>query len=596
MRGNGVKMDGPFVGCFARFALILDSWMVGRLARELDHRLAGARVQAFRGRGLDVTLVCYRRGTTQTLRAWLAPESPLLAVTESARSGGDEAEAGWTAGVALLLRNCTIDAVLNVANDRIVALDLRSRSAFGVPSRHRIVLELQPRRANALVLAPSGTGEWTVLAAAKQIHGGAGTRSVVAGEAYVSLPVARQRFKPDQIADLINAVEPSETRTVSRLLSDFDSACTPVLARECLHRAPKLGGDSLATRLLQAWADLRPRVAAAASDLSSPIYVYRTEDQNVCHCISLTWPHAKPTLLPDVNGLCAAEMAAASDPINAPAVKAARERLRVQLDRCRSELESLRQKESAASQADDLRRAGDAIYANLNSITPGSDSFVSFDGRNVALDPALDPKENARSYFWRFKKARSGLPQIAARLQALRENKAYWEQLSWELERLPEMSSSQARQALAEVLQAMRLPLRPNAAPSTKAQAPTNRALEVDGAAIYVGRSPIDNDRLTFRVAKPDDYWFHARGIPGAHVVLKLRDGRAVPTDAQLVAAAELAAGHSRAWGANKVEVDYARRKYVRRRAAGRPGLVWYSHFSTLSVAPRKEGRAQSND
>ncbi|MFI5389192.1 MAG: NFACT RNA binding domain-containing protein, partial [Candidatus Eremiobacterales bacterium] len=103
-----------------------------------------------------------------------------------------------------------------------------------------------------------------------------------------------------------------------------------------------------------------------------------------------------------------------------------------------------------------------------------------------------------------------------------------------------------------------------------------------------VGRSPKDNERVTFTVGAPNDLWFHARGVPGAHVILKLPDPRDRPTDEQIVAAAALAAGQSRAAAASKVEVDYTQRKHVRKQGGGRPGLVWYTDFRTVLVEPVK--------
>ena len=79
-----------------------------------------------------------------------------------------------------------------------------------------------------------------------------------------------------------------------------------------------------------------------------------------------------------------------------------------------------------------------------------------------------------------------------------------------------------------------------------------------------MGRSPQNNADLTFRIARPDDLWFHARGVPGAHVVLRI-DGSRAATVAELRGAAELAAYHSKARTSGLVPVDYTPRKYVRK-------------------------------
>jgi len=105
------------------------------------------------------------------------------------------------------------------------------------------------------------------------------------------------------------------------------------------------------------------------------------------------------------------------------------------------------------------------------------------------------------------------------------------------------------------------------------------------GARIFVGRSPRENVEVTFRIARPDDLWFHARGIPGSHVVLQAPPG-AAPDDADLTAAADLAARHSRAAQAPRVEIDFTERKYVRKQRDAAPGLVWYTNARSRTGRP----------
>ena len=102
-----------------------------------------------------------------------------------------------------------------------------------------------------------------------------------------------------------------------------------------------------------------------------------------------------------------------------------------------------------------------------------------------------------------------------------------------------------------------------------------------------MGKSARQNDLLTFRQAAPDDVWLHARGVPGAHVIIKTA-GRPVP-EATLRQAARLAARYSAARREKSVAVDYTLRRYVKRVRGGRPGLVTYRHERTLTVSPGEE-------
>jgi len=126
----------------------------------------------------------------------------------------------------------------------------------------------------------------------------------------------------------------------------------------------------------------------------------------------------------------------------------------------------------------------------------------------------------------------------------------------------------------------------PQRAPQSAAKRRAPLRLErPSGARIYVGRSPRENAEVTFRIARPDDLWFHARGIPGSHVVLQPPPG-ADPNDDDLAAAADLAATHSKAKHAPRVEIDYTERKYVRKQRDGAPGLVWYTNARTRVGRP----------
>ena len=97
---------------------------------------------------------------------------------------------------------------------------------------------------------------------------------------------------------------------------------------------------------------------------------------------------------------------------------------------------------------------------------------------------------------------------------------------------------------------------------------------------------------MTFKIARPDDLWFHARGIPGSHVVLQTAPG-GEPLDDDLAAAADLAATHSKARNAPRVDIDYTERKYVRKQRDAGPGMVWYTNARTRVGSPDPAGAAR---
>jgi predicted ribosome quality control (RQC) complex YloA/Tae2 family protein len=126
------------------------------------------------------------------------------------------------------------------------------------------------------------------------------------------------------------------------------------------------------------------------------------------------------------------------------------------------------------------------------------------------------------------------------------------------------------------------------ATPSKGKQAPPRapyRRVPLDSTwEAVIGTSAHGNATVTFDLAKPDDLWLHARGVPGAHVILR---GPSNPPADVLERAASLAALHSAARSSAQVEVDVAARRYVRKIPGGPPGLVRYSNERTLRVTPK---------
>ena len=105
--------------------------------------------------------------------------------------------------------------------------------------------------------------------------------------------------------------------------------------------------------------------------------------------------------------------------------------------------------------------------------------------------------------------------------------------------------------------------------------------LSSDGYHIYVGKNNIQNEELTFRFAKGNDWWFHAKGCPGSHVIVKT-NGEEL-SDRTFEEAGKLAAYYSKNRGMEKVEIDYIERKHVKKPNGGKPGfVVYYTNYSLM--------------
>ncbi len=253
---------------------------------------------------------------------------------------------------------------------------------------------------------------------------------------------------------------------------------------------------------------------------------------------------------------------------------------------------------AAAGRGDELRRAAETLAAGLAQVPRGASSVTLPDPRGgmleIPLDPALSPAGNLDELFRRARRADRGREVAAARLAAARQRLA---QLAAAQQRL-EALAAQPGEGLDAYLRwrAETAPLLERAAPlveTTTARAapepgrPFRRYL-IDGRwEVWVGRDDQENDLLTQRASAPDDWWLHAQGVPGSHVVLRAAGRPADVPRAVIAKAACLAALHSRARHASLVPVVCALRKHVRKPRRSPPGTAVCGRERTLFAVPQ---------
>jgi predicted ribosome quality control (RQC) complex YloA/Tae2 family protein len=202
--------------------------------------------------------------------------------------------------------------------------------------------------------------------------------------------------------------------------------------------------------------------------------------------------------------------------------------------------------------------------------------------RAVPLDPALGPRQNAEALFRRARKLRrraalaaQKLPALALRRRLLEDELASIAALS------PEALAGRAAAPAATRGAAARAGGR---AAVAKLPAGIREYRSPQGWRILVGKSSAGNDTLTGRIAAPEDFWFHVRDYPGAHVVLK--GAGAQPPQEAIRAAGAVAAWHSGARAERQVDVSYTRRKHVRKVKGGPAGQVTLAEAQTVRVRP----------
>jgi predicted ribosome quality control (RQC) complex YloA/Tae2 family protein len=242
-----------------------------------------------------------------------------------------------------------------------------------------------------------------------------------------------------------------------------------------------------------------------------------------------------------------------------------------------------------AEQADQYKQAGDLILANLRLLHGGMDraELTGYDGLTfvIDLDRKLTPSKNAERYFKKFKKAKAGQQIILTRLHDTAEEIDFLSSLRDEGEEADDMqhlkairSELSARGYLKEKTEATRKVRPPKDASGAK-------TVVFRGWEILIGTNASGNDHISTTIARPDDFWLHAEGLPGSHVLVRNPLKKELPTDV-LVKAAALAAYYSKGRNADKVAVTYTFARFVKKPKGARPGLVTIAERKTIMVRP----------
>ena len=236
---------------------------------------------------------------------------------------------------------------------------------------------------------------------------------------------------------------------------------------------------------------------------------------------------------------------------------------------------------------DKYRIYGELIHTYGYTIEPGAKSFEAVnyytnEPVTVPLDPQLTPAENAKKYFDRYGKLKRTKEALTTLLQETKDEIEHLDTILMSMDfAMTEADLSQIRQELIASGYIKKH------AGKNKKERTTSRPfhyISSDGFDIYVGKNNLQNEELTFKIANGSDWWFHAKGQAGSHVIVK--SGNTELPDRTFEEAAALAAWYSKGRKAPKVDIDYIQRKHIKKVNGAKPGFVIYHTNYSMTIAP----------
>lgn len=268
------------------------------------------------------------------------------------------------------------------------------------------------------------------------------------------------------------------------------------------------------------------------------------------------------------------------------------------VSRVEKRLELQREELRAAENGDAYKNAGDMVTANIYRLKKGDASFTATDYTadppcdvTVTLDTRLSPAQNAQKLYKLYTKAKTARRVLTEQIASGEDELRYLTSVESFLERSEtEDDLSEIREELYRAGYASKMK---NYTPPKNRKMHFLTAETSGGYKLYCGRNNMQNDYLSFRVAEKGDLWFHAKNIPGSHVILVC--GGEEPSAEDYTEAAAFAAFHSKAAQSPLAAVDYTRVKNLKKPSGGKPGLVIYHQNYTAYVEPRNITEKKEN-
>ena len=234
---------------------------------------------------------------------------------------------------------------------------------------------------------------------------------------------------------------------------------------------------------------------------------------------------------------------------------------------------------------------GELLNTYGYSCAPGAKSLEAVNYYNnetvkIPLDPTLSATENAKKYFDKYGKMKRTYEALSELTEEVKAEIDHLESIGASLDiALKEEDLVEIKEELTESGYIRRKG-------GSKKQKITSKPfhyISSDGFHMYVGKNNYQNDQLTFQLATGNDWWFHAKHMPGSHVIVKLGNAQEMP-DRTFEEAARLAAYYSKGREQEKVEIDYVQKKHVKKPSGAKPGfVVYYTNFS-MAIDSNIEG------
>lgn len=564
--------------------MAFDGITIAGIAAELNTNLLGGRIYKIAQPESDELLLTIKANSSQKRLFISAGASlPLIYLTDTNKPSPMTAP-----GFCMLLRkhiqNGRITRISQPDLERIIRIEIEHLNELGDLCTKKLIVEIMGKHSNIIFTDDQDV----IIDSIKHISGMVSSvREVLPGRPYF-IPDTQDKRNPlsESGEEFLSRVSGKSMPVFKALYSTY-TGISPVVAQELCYRAGIDGDYPPASLSPENWTELYRVFSAAMADIKNgdftPNIIFDNKNPVEFAALPLTMYEKEAIVTYDSISTVLEKYYATKNTLTRIRQKSADLRKIVQtaLERNVKKYDLQVRQMKDTEKKDKYKIYGELLNTYGYGLAPGSAclktmNYYTNEEITIPLDPTMTASENAKKYFEKYNKMKRTYEALAALTLEVKEEIGHLESISASLDiALSEADLVQIKEELIESGYIRRK----GGSKKVKITSRPFHYISSDGYHIFVGKNNFQNEELTFKLAAGNDWWFHAKGMPGSHVIVKT-NGDELP-DRTFEEAARLAAYYSKAKGQDKVEIDYTEKKNVKKPNGSKPGfVVYYTNYS----------------
>ena len=568
--------------------MAFDGITIANVVKEMNDLLIGGRIYKIAQPEPDELLLTIKTTTGQyRLLVSAGASLPLIYLTGQNKQGPLTAP-----GFCMLLRkhlqNGRIVKISQPGLERIVHIDVEHLNEMGDLCRKKLIVEIMGKHSNIIFC----DDKEMIIDSIKHISGlVSSVREVLPGKPYFVADTTHKKNPLETGAGAFTETVQAAPMPVFKALYTSYTGISPIMAQEICYRAGvdgEIPTAALSQKDLQKlFTELNGVMQAVKEGSFEPAVAYEGDKPAEFAAFPLTM-YANVKNYDSMSELLEnyyAEKNAITRIRQRSAdlrkiVQTALERNVKKYDLQLQQMKDTEKRETYRIYGELLNTYGYGVKPNAKSME--ALNYYTDEMITIPLDPTLSATENAKKYFDKYGKLKRTYEALSELTEEVKNEIVHLRSISAALDiAIGEEDLVQIKEELIESGYIRRK----GVTKKVKVTSKPFHYISSDGYDIYVGKNNFQNEELTFKVATGNDWWFHAKGCPGSHVVVKTRGNEELP-DRTFEEAARLAAYYSTGREQGKVEVDYIQKKHVKKPNGAKPGfVVYYTNYSMVIAA-----------